>query len=217
MEVGSRRDWKKRMDAWQCGIKRQIRVEVRRAGRYPEAEGGERGEIHSSSVSLHVDVVWRLFKINLRLYHCARAPSLEFYNFIILLQWLYQLGTLVHLCSTTRWIINRGRERRDNERHERRVALQPQTFSSGVVLNLSCGFLLSFTLAVEVFQHHPPPLCQILLLYGWLTDAGAGLHPLVLAWCSRLPCSLMCTGRAPHLHPQAPRSHWRRERMVGLI
>lgn len=56
------------MDAWQCGIKRPIRVEVRRAGRHPEteAEGGEGGEIHSFSVSLHVRVVWRLFKINLR-------------------------------------------------------------------------------------------------------------------------------------------------------
>lgn len=48
---------------------------------------------------------------------------MEFYNFIFLLQHLYQLSTSVHLCRTTRWIINRGRERPDNERHERSVAL----------------------------------------------------------------------------------------------
>lgn len=44
-----------------------------------EAEGGEGGEIHSFSASLHVGVVWRLFKINLRLYHSAGVPSSEFF------------------------------------------------------------------------------------------------------------------------------------------
>lgn len=40
MEVGSRIDGKKRMDTWQRGIKRQIRAEVRRAGRHPEIRSG---------------------------------------------------------------------------------------------------------------------------------------------------------------------------------
>lgn len=52
---------------WQSGIKRQIRVEVRRAGVRPEREaggGGGGGRLHLFSVSLYVSAVWYLFKIN---------------------------------------------------------------------------------------------------------------------------------------------------------
>lgn len=92
-----------------------------------------------------------LFKINLRNYHSAGVPSLGFYNFIFLLQCLYPRAPQFIYAAQPRWIINRGREQKDDERHKRsiiRTQMHTHTFSGGgdggvVLLSLFRRFCLS--------------------------------------------------------------------------
>lgn len=101
-------------------------------------------------MSLHTGSVWHLFKINLRNYHSGRVPSLGFYNFIFLLQCLYPRAPQFIYAAQPRWIINHGREQKDDERHKRSIIhTQPHTFSGGG------GVLLSLFLY--------PYLCKVLL------------------------------------------------------
>lgn len=147
-----------------CGIKRKIRPEVKRAGTCPEREREKRreGGILSLSPSqcLSMPVLsGHLFKINLRNYHSARVPSLGFYNFIFLLQCLYPKAPQFISAAQPRWIINRGREQKDDERHKRSIIhTQPHTFaggggggsSGGVLLNLLCFYLSTVLLKSDI-------------------------------------------------------------------
>lgn len=91
-----------------------------------------------------------LFKINLRNYHSARVPSLGFYNFIFLLQCLYPRAPQFISAAQPRWIINRGREQKDDERHKRSIIhTQPHTFDGGggsVLLSVFPYFYISTVL-----------------------------------------------------------------------
>lgn len=84
---------------------------------------GRENEKSSPSASLRAAAVWHLFKINLRNYHSATVPSLGFYNFIFLLQCLYPRAPQFISAAQPRWIINGGRERKDDERLRRFFAV----------------------------------------------------------------------------------------------
>lgn len=81
-------------------------------------------------------------KINFRNYHSASVPSLGFYNFIFLLQCLYPRAPQFISAAQPRWIINRGREQKDDEWHKRSIIhTQLRTFLGGNMLwNLSAFF-----------------------------------------------------------------------------
>lgn len=127
-----------------------------------EAEGGGRGGgLHLFLVSLHVSAVWYLFKINLRYCHSAGVSS--FYNFYIISS--SSSGAVISrapqfiFAAQSWWIINCGREQKDNERHNVLSLYNCIPSAKFVLLWVFTPVSPSFTPPAQMFWHpniHPP-------------------------------------------------------------